>query len=239
MAADLFGDVTRPTPRIGSRRSGSLPLSIATHGIIVAAILLTPLVASVERPEIRRGLALGDVDITPVEPPPAPRRVVPRANAIAPGPSRAAAPLVAPPVIGPEPVIETGPLVGDPGPEIGGGEAGVPGGLGEWTLPAPPSEALRGPVRPGGRINAPRKIADVRPVYPAIAQSAGVEGTVVIEAIIGPSGDVEQARVVSSKPLLDAAALDAVRRWKYTPTLLNGIPVSVVMTVSVRFTLQK
>lgn len=92
------------------------------------------------------------------------------------------------------------------------------------------------PVRPGGRIMEPRKIKDVKPVYPAIAQSAGVSGAVVIEATIGRNGKVTDAKVVRSIPLLDKAALDAVRQWEYLPTMLNGLPVPVLVTVTVNFT---
>ena len=79
---------------------------------------------------------------------------------------------------------------------------------------------------------------DVRPVYPAIAQSARVQGVVIIEATIGPTGSVQDAKVLRSIPLLDAAALDAVKQWTFTPTTLNGVPVPVIMTVTVNFTLQ-
>src|SRR5437667_362603 len=99
------------------------------------------------------------------------------------------------------------------------------------VLPTPP-------VRVGGNIKAPQRIKDVKPVYPAIAQSARVQGVVIIEATIGPNGLVQEAKVLRSIPLLDAAALEAVRQWTYTPTLLNGVPVPVIMTVTVNFTLQ-
>jgi len=98
------------------------------------------------------------------------------------------------------------------------------------------AKAKRAPVRVGGRIKAPTKIKDVKPVYPAIAQSARVAGMVTIEATIGFDGKVVDAKVVRSSPLLDQAALDAVRQWEYTPTLLNGVPVSVLVTVTVNFT---
>jgi TonB family protein len=91
-------------------------------------------------------------------------------------------------------------------------------------------------VRVGGQIRPPTKIKDVQPVYPAIAQSSRVSGTVVVAATIGPDGKVEDAKVVRSIPLLDQAALDAVRQWEYTPTLLNGEPVSVLTTVTINFT---
>ena len=94
-----------------------------------------------------------------------------------------------------------------------------------------------GAVRIGGNIKEPRKLRDVRPVYPEIARAAGVQGVVIIEAPIDAAGAVETARVLRSVPLLDEAALDAVRQWLFTPTLLNGVPTPVVMTLTVSFKL--
>ena len=94
------------------------------------------------------------------------------------------------------------------------------------------------PVPVGGNIKPPIKIKDVRPVYPAIAQAARVEGLVIIATTISSTGRVMDVKLLRSIPLLDAAALDAVRQWKFTPTLLNGSPVAVVMTVTVNFTLR-
>jgi protein TonB len=89
----------------------------------------------------------------------------------------------------------------------------------------------------GGAIKPPVKTRDVSPIYPSIAQSARVQGVVIIEATIGPDGTVQNARVLRSIPLLDNAALEAVRQWVFTPTLLNGSPVPVIMTVTVNFQL--
>ena len=97
------------------------------------------------------------------------------------------------------------------------------------------AKALKAAVRPGGRIMPPKKIKDVQPVYPALAQSARVSGEVTIEATIGSDGKVIDAKVVRSVPLLDQAALDAVQQWEYLPTMLNGVPVPVVVTVTVNF----
>jgi len=71
-----------------------------------------------------------------------------------------------------------------------------------------------------------------------VAQAARLEGIVIIEATISSSGRVVDARVLRSSPLLDEAALAAVRQWRYTPTLLNGVPVPVIMTVTVQFTIK-
>jgi TonB family protein len=95
------------------------------------------------------------------------------------------------------------------------------------------------PLRVGGNIRAPRKEYDVRPVYPATMRDAGREGLVPIDAIIGRDGTVTSVRVLSAQvhPDFAIAAVDAVRQWRFSPTLLNGLPVEVVMTVSVRFNL--
>lgn len=92
------------------------------------------------------------------------------------------------------------------------------------------------PLRVGGQIKAPTKVKNVTPVYPAIARSARVAGAVTIEATIGSDGKVTDATVVRSVPMLDQAALDAVRQWEYTPTLLNGLPVPVLMSITINFT---
>ena len=106
--------------------------------------------------------------------------------------------------------------------------------------PAAPSQP-RGPlpVRIGGNIRAPRKELDVHPVYPVTMRQAGREGVVPIDAIIGRDGTVTSVRVLSAQvhPDFAIAAVDAVRQWRFSPTLLNGAPVEVVMTVSVRFSL--
>ena len=92
-------------------------------------------------------------------------------------------------------------------------------------------------IRVGGDIKEPRKIRDVRPVYPAIAKANGVSGVVIIEAVIDEAGAVRDARVLRSIPNLDQAALDAVLQWRYTPTILNGVPTAITMTVTVNFQL--
>ena len=97
-------------------------------------------------------------------------------------------------------------------------------------------EKLAKAVKVGGQIRPPVRVKEVAPVYPAIAQSARVQGDVVIEATIDEEGNVADARVVKSTPLLDQAALDAVRQWQYQPSLLNGVPTAVVTTVTVKFT---
>ena len=99
-------------------------------------------------------------------------------------------------------------------------------------------KAAAAAVRVGGKIKPPTKTRDVTPLYPAAAKSARVAGTVIIEATIGADGKVMNAKILRSVPMLDQAALDAVKQWEYSPTRLNGKPVPVVMTVTVAFKLQ-
>jgi protein TonB len=87
------------------------------------------------------------------------------------------------------------------------------------------------------RIPEPKKIRNAAPVYPDDAKRAGVQGTVVLEATVSPEGRVTNLKVLRGIPLLDAAAADAVKQWRYTPTMLNGRAVPVIMTVSVNFRL--
>jgi TonB family protein len=94
------------------------------------------------------------------------------------------------------------------------------------------------PVRVGGNVKVPAKTKDVKPVYPAIAQSARVQGVVIIEALIDDAGNVANARILRSIPLLDAAALGAVSQWQFAPAEIDGRKVAVVMTVTVNFTME-
>ena len=90
----------------------------------------------------------------------------------------------------------------------------------------------------GGNISPPAKTRNVDPVYPRVAQSARVSGVVILEAVIGADGRVTEVKVLRSVALLDDAAIAAVRQWEYTPTMLNGSPVPVIMTVTVNFQLR-
>jgi protein TonB len=121
-------------------------------------------------------------------------------------------------------------------PGEGLGLPGVPvsDGGGGFVEQAPPQK----PLRVGGDILPPKKVRDVPPRYPVVAQQARIEGMVIIEAVIGVDGHVQSARSVRPAPFLEEAALDAVRQWVFTPTRLNGIAVPVVMTVTVSFQLR-
>ncbi len=108
--------------------------------------------------------------------------------------------------------------------------------------PPPPSAELidgQAPVRVGGNIKPPVKVRDVKPIYPEIAMNARVQGVVIIEATIDTLGNVAQGRVLRGQPLLDQAALEAVNQWQFEPTLLNGVAVPVIMTLTVNFRLDQ
>ncbi len=96
-----------------------------------------------------------------------------------------------------------------------------------------------GPIRVGNDVPVPRKIKDIRPTYPPDAQTAHVQGVVVLDATIDSDGKVSMARVVRSIPLLDAAAVAAVRQWEFTPTFIDGRAVPVITTVTVNFAVEK
>jgi protein TonB len=101
----------------------------------------------------------------------------------------------------------------------------------------PPPAAPAQPLHVGGPIAEPKKVKNVSPNYPAAARSARTQGMVILECTISPQGRVSDVRVLRGVPLLDEAAMDAVRQWEYEPTLVNGVPVPVVMTVTVNFKL--
>jgi periplasmic protein TonB len=234
MPRDLFGNVTQPFDGVGARSRYTVPLSLAAHTVVVAAIVVVPLVASDALPALRERLELSMV--TPLVPPEPPRpRVMRPAEVAVANPN--AAPLDVPDRITEEPAWQSDPMAtANDGPGI---LNGVIDGVDTLEPPPPPPvEKPPAKVTVGGFIKAPAKIHDAAPVYPAIAQSARVQGIVIIQATIGVDGHVIDATVLRSVPLLDEAALAAVRQWRYTPTRLNGAPVAVVMTVTVNFMLR-
>lgn len=104
---------------------------------------------------------------------------------------------------------------------------------------APLSSLERSQVlRVGGDVQEPKRLKYVEPIYPPVALSAKVEGYVILEAVVGPDGHVRDLTVLKPHPLFNDAAFDAVRQWEYTPPTQNGVPVSVVMNVTVLFKLK-
>ena len=138
----------------------------------------------------------------------------------------------------PDPGV-VGAVGGVPGGVAGGSMGGVLGGVigGIGTAPPPPKPKPTGPIRVGGNVQAARIVNRVQPVYPPLARQTRISGTVRLHAIISKDGTIQQLEVISGHPLLQQAALDAVRQWRYQPTLLNGEPVEIDTTIQVKFTL--
>ena len=242
MPRDMFTDVTRPPARLGSQAWYTVPASIFTHAAIVAILVIIPLVVNDVMPMPSPSMILVAAP-PPLPPPPPVERPTPRPTTQKAVPTAPPDPTKAP-IVMPDKIAEEVPIPHlPPGVAVTEGPdsrtlgiiGGVPGGV---RLPDPPAPAVVKPVRAGGKVKYPEKIRDVRPIYPQIAIINKVEGTVMIEAIIGVDGRVKDARVSRSIPLLDRAALDAVNQWTFSPTLLNDVPVPVIITVTVAFKLQ-
>lgn len=103
--------------------------------------------------------------------------------------------------------------------------------------PAPPRRPVVQRLRMDGDVARKNVIKSVPPIYPGEARAKGIQGKVTLHAIIGKDGSVNQLEVISGKPTLSKAAMDAVRQWKYLPVLINGDPVEVDTTIDVIFTL--
>lgn len=233
-----------PAARKGGRPALTAAVSIAAHALALAAVVVIPLLADDRLPE-----AVGEVQAffaTPLElappppppPPPAPGPVAPRVETSRPQPASGfAAPVEVPTEIVPEAGLDLGFEGGVPGGVAGGVPGGVVGGI-VAGLPEPPPPPRVEPLRVGGAIKEPRKIKDVPPVYPALAAQGRIEGVVVLECLLDTRGRVQQVKVLRGVPLLEDAAVEAVRQWAYTPTLVGGEPVEVIMTVTVNFRLR-
>jgi protein TonB len=232
--------LTAASPEVRGRRSITLPLSIALHTTGAIALVVIPLLVAEETPEPQSGVRAFLAEPLSVAPPPPP----PPARAAAaprvepkPQPQQQAfvAPVEVPTEITPEDAIDLGGV--DAG-AAGGVEGGVPGGVvggivgGLPDVPAPVA-----PVRIGGDIREPKRISAVQPVYPELAVRARLQGTVVVEATLNERGRVVNVSLVQGSPMLTESALEAVSKWVYSPTLVNGVPTPVIMTVKVHFRL--
>ena len=237
-------------PGLRNRRGLALPASMILHTVGVAALALVPLLEADALPmpygKVRAFFVepiAAPPPLPPPPPPPATRAATP--TRVAPTTPAAATPVFVAPIEAPTHIkpeegldlggIESGMAGGVEGGVPGGVVGGIIGGLPDAPLPRPrPAE----PVRVGGTVQEPRKIVDVAPIYPLVAARAGIKGIVIIEAIVDPRGRVADATVIKGVPAFYEAALEAVRRWVYTPTLIDGVPTPIIMTVTVRFELR-
>ena len=239
MRATLFENLVESRLSAGpGGRFRAVPMSLAIHAMLLTGVALAPLLLSPGAlPEPARAVRDIIFSVPSMLPPPA----APAArNPVAPatrsrGPGR------------PLPVF----TASESAPVTQG--AAVPDGApwaesvrsGAWFpdagSTAPDHEVGSGgsalPVRVGAQVKEPRKLRHVTPRYPEIARAARVQGVVVLECLIDEQGRVKEVKLLRGLPLLDQAAIEAVKQWLYTPTLLNGVPVPVVMTVTVNFRL--
>ena len=225
------------SPRRGSRWMKAA--SLIVHVVIVLAILILPITAAFDLPGVYTTLPpvmLAEITKVPPLPPPA----VPSTPSPVPAAVQTV-PLEAPPAVIAEKEV---PAVAAPPSPLGvpGGIGTVPSlqgvGIGNSTLSVPPPPEEQRPRRVGGDIKPPERSVYKAPQYPPAAQSARIEGTVTLEAIIDAEGVVQNVKVIGSVPLLDRAAIEAVQQWRYSPTRLNGVAIPIIMTVRVTFTLR-
>ena len=222
-------------------------LSTAVQVGIIFVLILIPLIYTEALP--KQMLTTFLVAPAPPPPPPPPpaavqRIVKPVARLIQQG--KMMAPTVIPKKVEmikeeelPPDVGAIGVVGGVPGGIAGGSASGVLGGIigGVGSNLPPPPKAAPSRIRVGGNVQAASIVRQVMPIYPPIAKTAHISGTVMLHAIIGKDGSVQDLTYMSGPPLLMKSALDAVKQWRYKPTLLNGEPVEVDTTISVVFTL--
>jgi periplasmic protein TonB len=218
------------------------PASIAVHVVLLSAALIVPLTADDDLPPPAplKSLSIPTIKTVSV-PPDAVARLTstPGTHSL---PSVVAADSISPAPVEPDP--QPGPVL--PNVPVGTGSTdigalGSSANVGEPPVPPPPPEPPPPApklVRVGPGVKEPVRVSGAPPEYPLVAREARVQGTVILEAVINDRGRIERVRVLRSQPLLDAAAISAVQNWRYTPTLLNGVPVSVLMTITINFTLQ-
>jgi protein TonB len=225
-----------------TKQSYTLPVSIAIHAIVLLLVVVVPLLTSQDLPEPTSVVKAFFVEPAaappppPPPPPPAPRQQnQPRpVSTPVPTENKFQAPVETPEQVKPDEGIDLGVEGGVPGGVEGGVPGGVVGGVVGGLPDAPPPPQA---VRVGGQIKEPKKLKHVNPAYPDIAKQARVQGVVILECTISPQGRVTDVKVLRGIPLLDSAAIEAVKQWVYSPTLLNGVPVPVIMTVTVNFRL--
>jgi protein TonB len=238
----------------GEARGRSLGMLIGTsfvvHAALVAAIVILPLFVAedlVAPSSAIRAFFVAPATITPPPPPPpppAPGLRTTRKVAVPTPPPKddtLRAPVEIPSELPPEPVnvgVDLGMVGGVEGGVEGGVAGGVAGGVVGGLVGMPGAGAAAPePVRVGGNIKVPKLVRRVEPVYPQLARSAHVEGMVIVEARVDDRGEVVDVHVLRGRPLLDEAALEAVRQWRYQPLLLNGQRTPFILVVTVNFNL--
>ena len=238
MPGDLFAHtLAKPRP---TKSRWTIAGSLVAHLALIVALVVVPVVSTVDGPDIVSRLEAFVVAMPPPPTPPAPSRPAPPPDVKTPTTNPNMPPVAPPEGIRPETTITSA------APGVPGAESFATSSRGDaqflatstMRLDPPPSPRPRDPVRPGGAIQEPRRIAYVPPIYPDIARQARIEGTVIVEAVIDETGAVRDVKVLRSIAMLDRAAVEAVSKWRYTATRLNGVAVPILMTVSVTFSLR-
>jgi periplasmic protein TonB len=219
-------------------------VSTVVQALILGILILIPLIYTEALPKGYNAMFLA-APPPPPPPPPPPAAVVhvkPMVHLIQ--QNKLMAPTVIPKKVNIIKEEETPPDVGMEGGVAGGIAGGTGGGVLGGIIGGAPGSNIPPPPRPnvgrikvGGQVQQANLIRQVMPVYPPIARTAHISGTVILHAIIAKDGSIQELQYVSGPPLLMRAAMDAVREWRYRPTLLNGEPVEVDTTISVVFTL--
>jgi protein TonB len=231
-------------------KRATLPIAYICEGILVGLFVLVPLIYTEALPSAQLMTFLA-APPPPPPPPPPPAAPAPRIVKRVTMADVMKAPTVIPKTIArpdaatPPPSAAVGVVGGIPGGVPGGQFGGALGGVIGAVMtsaaapppPPPPKAATPKRIRVGGQVESARLIFQPKPEYPPLAKMARIQGTVRLEAIISKDGTIQDLKVVSGHPLLVKSALEAVQRWRYQPTLLNGEPVEVVTEVDVNFTL--
>jgi len=236
ISRDLFADSSniRHVPR---RSPWTIAASALAHAALLGVLLVVPILSALDNFVLHADDSMTYVMPAVTLPPmPSPPRTI--AGPAAPAINTTAAPLHAADHLSPPAQLPPGSgnsIVPDALP-FGGGSSTF--GTESSVVSLAPSPTPAVPRRPGGDVKAPARMFYVAPIYPPIAKSIKVGGSVIIEATIDENGAVRNARVLRSQPLLDQAAIDAVSQWKYAPTRLNGVAVPVILTVTVVFAMK-
>ncbi len=236
----MFDDLLESTNEKKKTNKGwGFILSGAVQALILGILILIPLIYTEALPKAMLSTLL--IAPPPPPPPPPPPAVVktvikPVARLIQSG--KLMQPRAIPKEVAVFKEAELPPDVITPGGATGGVFGGIPGqGMVSAVAPPPPKPTAPTRVKQGGNVTAASILNQTRPVYPALARQARIQGNVVLHAIIDKDGKVAQLEVISGHPLLVQSALDAVKQWRYKPTLLNGDPVEVDTTITVTFTM--
>jgi len=225
--------------KIRTNQRWTTALSFLLEAIAIVILLLLPLLITAELPGHQLNAFLVAPPPPPPPPPPAPPQVqhVQRVSEIVNGELRT--PNKIPKKIqmvkeDEAPPPSTGVVGGVVGGVPGGQAGGVLGGIISSTAP-PPKVAAPQKLRVSSGVAEGNLIRRVEPTYPQMARAAHIQGTVVLQATISKTGTIENLHAVSGHPILQQAALEAVRQWKYKPYLLSGEPVEVETTINVEF----